>query len=187
MDIKNTLKQRGIETRIVPCELEVAFSEVSVDNEEILRKEYIALSQHRYGSIAQWLNKNKSKNRTEDTDEVLLELLIELYQKVENIEQMLLHKEARYIPLEYEGLANFVWHNVMCMPLDAFNEGQRYYLRIFLPIFPQRYVGIFARSVATRIVVFEQIHHNDLSDFDSFVAQMERLMILDSKSLSKEQ
>lgn len=184
MDIKEILQAQGIQTRIVPCEIEVAFAKAK-ENLEAYRKEFVALSQHRYGSITQWLNKNKSKNRLEDTDEVLLELLVELYQKVENIEQILLNKSFAYVPLSGEGIANFVGHSVLCMPENVFEKGQEYYLRIFLNAFPKRYVGIFAKAIDEKIVVFTQIHQSDVVDFDSFVAQMERLMILDSKSAMK--
>ncbi|WP_230197917.1 hypothetical protein [Helicobacter cinaedi] len=184
MDIKGILQAQGIQTRIVPCEIEVAFAKAE-ENLEAYRKEFIALSQHRYGSITQWLNKNKSKNRLEDTDEVLLELLVELYQKVENIEQILLNKSFAYVSLSGEGIANFVGHSVLCMPENVFEKGQEYYLRIFLNAFPKRYVGIFAKAIDERIVVFTQIHQSDVVDFDSFVVQMERLMILDSKSALK--
>ncbi|STP09550.1 hypothetical protein [Helicobacter cinaedi] len=184
MDIKGILQAQGIQTRIVSCEIEVAFAKAK-ENLEAYRKEFVALSQHRYGSITQWLNKNKSKNRLEDTDEVLLELLVELYQKVENIEQFLLNKSFAYVPLSGEGIANFVGHSVLCMPENVFEKGQEYYLRIFLNAFPKRYVGIFAKAIDERIVVFTQIHQSDVVDFDSFVAQMERLMILDSKSAMK--
>ncbi|WP_231900557.1 hypothetical protein [Helicobacter cinaedi] len=184
MDIKGILQAQGIQTRIVPCEIEVAFAKAE-ENLEAYRKEFIALSQHRYGSITQWLNKNKSKNRLEDTDEVLLELLVELYQKVENIEQILLNKSFAYVSLSGEGIANFVGHSVLCMPENVFEKGQEYYLRIFLNAFPKRYVGIFAKAIDERIVVFTQIHQGDVVDFDSFVVQMERLMILDSKSALK--
>lgn len=184
MDIKGILQAQGIQTRIVPCEIEVAFAKAE-ENLEAYRKEFIALSQHRYGSITQWLNKNKSKNRLEDTDEVLLELLVELYQKVENIEQILLNKSFAYVSLSGEGIANFVGHSVLCMPENVFEKGQEYYLRIFLNAFPKRYVGIFAKAIDERIVVFTQIYQGDVVDFDSFVVQMERLMILDSKSALK--
>ena len=185
MDIKGILEQCGIYTRIVPCELEVAFSKLDEANQATFNKEFVTLAQHRYGSIAQWLNKLKSKKATEDTDEVLLELLVELYQKVENIEQILLNKTTQYIPLAFEGIAHFVGHNVLCMPSNVFEEGEEYYLRIFLPIFPQRYIGIFASAIHKQIVKFERIHHKDTGHFDSFVVQMERLAILDSKRLQK--
>ncbi|TLD97775.1 hypothetical protein LS71_003320 [Helicobacter jaachi] len=186
MDIKQILQAHNIHTRIVPAELQVSFSMLTAANEPVFKKEYVSLSQHRYGSITQWLNKNKSKNRTEDTDEVLLELLVELYQKVENIEQILYNRAKQYVPLEHECIADSIGHSVICVPSTAFTEGQKYYLRVFLPVFPQRYIGIFARAIDAQIVVFEHIHQSDMEDFDSFVAQMERSMILDSKSLPKE-
>ena len=163
MDIKGILEQCGIYTRIVPCELEVAFSKIDESNKMACDREFVALSQYRYGSIMQWLNKNKSKNRTQDTDEVLLELLVELYQKVENID--------------------FVGHSVLCMPQDVFEEGAEYYMRIFLPVFPQRYIGIFGSAIHNRIIKFERMHYNDTGDFDNFVAQMERLSILNAKKI----
>ncbi|RDU59056.1 hypothetical protein [Helicobacter marmotae] len=184
MEIRDILMQHGVQTRIVPCELEIAFCALNAENEQACKKEYLSLSQHRYGSIAQWLNKNKS--RIEDTDEVLLELLMELYHKVEHIEQILLDKGTQYLPLPAEGVADFVGHGVVCMPQDVFENGQKYYLRIFLPIFPQRYIGVFAHAISPKIVLFRQIHHKDQVDFDSFVVQMERVMILDSKTSIKE-
>ncbi|WP_334085094.1 hypothetical protein [Helicobacter typhlonius] len=183
MDIKGILEQCGIYTRIVPCELEVAFSKLDESNKMACDREFVALSQYRYGSIMQWLNKNKSKNRTQDTDEVLLELLVELYQKVENIEQMLRNKTTQYLPLDFGGVADFVGHSVLCMPQDVFEEGAEYYMRIFLPVFPQRYIGIFGSAIHNRIIKFERMHYNDTGDFDNFVAQMERLSILNAKKI----
>lgn len=185
MDIKAILAENGIQTRIVPCELNVSFSKLTSDNVEILKKEYIALPQNRYGSIMQWLNKNKAKKRTEETDELLLELLVELYQKVENIERILQNKAIKYVVLDSEVIADSIGHSVLCTSSAAFEANEKYYLRVFLPIFPQRHVGIFARAITSQIVAFEQIQQNDLEDFDSFVAQMERLMILDSKRVKE--
>ena len=185
MEIKGILEQCGIYTRIVPCELEVAFSKLNENNQAAFNKEFVALSHHRYGSITQWLNKNKSRNRMEETDEVLLELLVELYRKVETIEQMLRNKTTQYIPLESESIADFVGHSVLCMPSNVFEVGEEYYLRIFLPIFPERYVSIFASAIHQRIVKFERMHHNDVGDFDNFVDQMERLAIVNAKNLHK--
>lgn len=61
MDIKGILEQCGIYTRIVPCELEVAFSKIDESNKMACDREFVALSQYRYGSIMQWLNKINQK------------------------------------------------------------------------------------------------------------------------------
>lgn len=114
---------------------------------------------------------------------MLLELLVELYQKVENIEQMLRNKTTQYLPLDFGGVADFVGHSVLCMPQDVFEEGAEYYMRIFLPVFPQRYIGIFGSAIHNRIIKFERMHYNDTGDFDNFVAQMERLSILNAKKI----
>lgn len=179
MDIKAILESSGIHTRIVPCELEVSYSMLKHSDEELLKREFITLSQNRYGSITQWLNKNKSKNRTEETDEVLLELLIELYKKLEHIEQLLQNKAANLLTLESSVVANFIGHSIICVPEPCFTKDEDYYIRIFLPIFPQRHIGIFAKAIDEKILSFTQISHNDTSDFDSFVVQMERATILD--------
>lgn len=185
MDIRALLEILGIRTRIAPCELEVAFELVDSDNKEECEKEFMSLAQQRQSAINQWLLRAKSRNRLQDTDEVLLEILIGLYQKVENLEQLLHNKTKHYLELACEGIAHFVGHNVLCMTKASFKEGECYYIRVFLPIFPQRHIGIFAQAVHPQVVRIDRLHHNDVSDFDSFVAERERLAILDSKSLCK--
>lgn len=46
MDIKGILEQCGIYTRIVPCELEVAFSKLDEANQATFNKEFVTLAQH---------------------------------------------------------------------------------------------------------------------------------------------
>lgn len=89
MDFKKLLEELGIQTRIAPCELEIDFSKVNEANKEQFRKEFIALAEQKQGVLNQWLNKLKSKNRMQETDEVLLELLIEIYKKIDRLEQIL--------------------------------------------------------------------------------------------------
>lgn len=187
MDIRVLLEKLDIRTRIAPCELEVLFEKIDSENKSKYEKEFTSLAQQRQSAINQWLMRTKSRNRLQETDEVLLEILVELYQKVENLERMLHNKAREYIKLDSEGVASFVGHNVLCMSKDCFKEQEYYYMRLFLPVFPQRYIGIFAKALHPRVVSIENLHHNDMSDFDSFVADMERLMILDSKSLGKKE
>lgn len=187
MDIRALLEGLGVRTRIAPCELEVSFEKLDSENKSKYEKEFTSLAQQRQSAINQWLMRAKSRNRLQETDEVLLEILVELYQKVESIEQMLQNKTRQYVELDSEGVANYVGHNVLCMSKDCFKERENYYMRVFLPVFPERYIGMFAQAIHPRVVRIENLHHNDMSDFDSFVAEMERLMILDSKSLGKKE
>lgn len=183
MDFKKLLESLNIQTRIAPCELEIDFSKVSEDNEEQFKKEFVALAEQKQGVLNQWLNKLKSKNRMQDTDEVLLELLIEIYKKIDRLEQILDQKAKTYLPLESRAMISHIGHSVLCMSQPTFDEQQDYYLRLFLPIFPQRYVGLFGLALHPQVIRIEHIHTNDAGDFDSLVAERERLMILDSKSL----
>lgn len=183
MDFKKLLEELGIQTRIAPCELEIDFSKVNEANEEQFRKEFITLAEQKQGVLNQWLNKLKSKNRMQETDEVLLELLIEIYKKIDHLEQILDQKTKTYIPLESQEMISHIGHSVLCMPKPTFDEQQAYYLRLFLPIFPQRYIGLFGLALHPQVMRIERIHTNDAGDFDSLVAERERLMILDSKSL----
>lgn len=189
MELKSRLEQLGIHTRLVPCELELAFSRLdstTPQNLEGFEREFRALARERGGSAQEWLNRNKSKNRLEDTDEVLLELLLELYRKVEHIEQILQDKTRRFEKLDSESVAHFVGHGVLCLDKPRLEVGSAYYVRVFLPLFPPRYVGVFARAVDRDIFHLERVHESDSSDFDSYVVECERAMIRDSKSLSKE-
>ena len=135
MDFKSILVQNGIQTRLVPCEIQIAFEQLNTSNEEMFKKEYIALSQNRYGSITQWLNKIKSKNRTEDTDEVLLELLVELYQKVENIEQILNNTATRNLGVWQVRVSLILWGITYYAPLQAYLKQEKSIICVFFCLY----------------------------------------------------
>lgn len=186
MELKSRLENLGIYTRVAPCDLEVAYARLDPSDThraECFEREFQTLAKERLGSVHEWLNRNRSKNRLEDTDEVLLELLVELYKKVEHIEQILQNKTRTFENLDSQGRANSIGHGVLCFALPCLQVGEEYYLRVFLPLFPPRYVGVFARAVSEDIVRLERIHKADITDFDSYVVECERAMIRGSKSL----
>lgn len=181
MDFKQILNNANIQTRLVACTLNAELSKCTESNKAELEKEFAFLSQKRLDSITQWLNKMKSKAKTQDSDEVVLEMLSAIYQKLEALERKIDNKQEQHLKLESSVNLSFIGHSVLCFASSILEEQQTYYVRMLLPVFPERYIGVFGIAIHSQILHIKQIHSSDLSDFDGFVAQMDRIGILDSK------
>ena len=106
-----------------------------------------------------------------------------MYKKIENLERAIKNEERALPPLANTAKLAFVGHSVLCLKDEQkFDNLGDIYVRMFLPIFPERDIGIFAKVIHPQIAHIQKLHLRDTRGFDSFVVECERAMILDAKS-----
>ncbi|PAF52121.1 hypothetical protein [Helicobacter sp. 13S00477-4] len=166
-DFGETCRKNGFPTRIINYYFEIEYEKYSQKCED----EYLKLCDGGYDSFDNWLTNLKTKNRGDN--DVVLEVLAEIYKKLQSLENLIKHQDQKLIPLENKNFAMALGHGIICAEKSIFELEEEYYLRFKLPIFPERYIGVFGRAFEERIVKITKMHQKDTKDFDMFIANRE--------------
>jgi len=124
------------------------------ENMDGYMREYHQLGQTDDGELSKWLQSVKSKGEANDSDPVLLNLMIELHRKIDNLEKMMKQEK----------------------------EPQKlYYGRLDMPTYPKRDVGIFFEAVTPLLAKIIKIHDRDQRAWNLYVRSRERVLIRELK------
>lgn len=159
----------GIQTRIVSVNIALEYEEI--ENEEKFIAEYTMLD---HSSDNKHLQNLIAKNKNEEAGEAMMEILVEIYQKLINIENQLLSKKQNLIPLKNNDFISALGHGIICIKNANLIPNQDYYMRLKMPIFPERVIGIFAKAFHEEILKITKMHTKDIQDFDAYIAKIER-------------
>ncbi len=165
-DFVEVCQQNGIYTRVVECNLEVEFS--YCDDEARFIKEYDGLC---YDHLQKWFLQLQSKDK--GANPAILEILMELYKKVLEIEKQLKKEKTPLIPLDARGMILALGHEVLWIQDGGLELGATYYLRFVLPNFSDRIMAVFARALSANALLITKMHPKDIQDFDGFVVAKE--------------
>ena len=167
--------------RFVPATLEFFYEEIFDSNKKMFQEEYNKLSEYTNSDIEEWLKKAKAKGLTEDSDKVLITLLVELHKKVDRLESILKNDEDKNIPLQHSSkIVGINFDYIKTKNLD-FLEGKSYYARIVMPTFPKREIPLFIVGISSSIAKINLISQKNLEDWNSFVMSKEREYIRELK------
>lgn len=189
MDYKVLLESLGISTRLGRCHLHLAYEYIQAQKISLYEEEFSTLAIFSEAPILKWIKTMHSKSALGEENVVIIEILTEMYKKLERLEQILTHKEQELLPLAHKAKLRFVGHDALCLDEDQsfgdYKGENAIYVRMFVPFFPERTLGIFARVLHPQVAKIEHIHIKNRTYFDTFVAECERGMILDTKSLQQ--
>ena len=166
-----TTQSLGIQTRIVPCSLELEFAPLQKLDSEKIAKEYQILGEQGSNTISQamgYLHKE-----SDSTNAMIIELLSQIYQKVARIERVVMKTSDEFVALECSASIAAFGHGVICCTEECFGVGDSYYARFVLPNILQRTIGVYANALSPQILQFTSIHSSDVRALDSFIASKE--------------
>lgn len=173
MDFLHLCKELGLETRIARCVLDVEVQEVEEIEGKYLQ-EYIRLNQIEESGIEKWLK--LSKGRDYEGDEVMLELLVEVYKKLERLEQKLSIQQSPLLDLSQRVQTHSIGHGVLCFESEL-EVGRSYYARFDLPVFPSKIIPLFFTMLTPKIAKIIKIGTMHNQSYDSYVVECERMEI----------
>ncbi len=162
---------------LIEAPLHITFELVNDENRERFMKEFKSLSEAESDPIGHWLKIKKAKGETQDSDEVLIELIVELHRKVERLEKMLKGENIDLKPLEKEGeieSINFTHFKFRELSLEP---QELYYGRVELKLYPQREIPIFFKATSETLAEIDKIHDRDEKDWGTYFRARERVMI----------
>ena len=166
--------------RLVPAPISIAFSEVGSDF-EVYNREYHQLSESDDNAINQWLKLAKARGETAETDPVLLNLLVELHNKIDALEMFLKNEEPKRISLSVKAEIESIGFEHFNLKDRLLEEGREYYGRVEMPVHPKRDIGIFFRAQSQTLAHITKIHDRDEREWGAYLTARERVLIREAK------
>jgi len=164
------------DVRLIEAPLEIAFS-VQNSNEIDFEREYIQLSEVENDAIGQWLRNARSKGDSGENDTVVIQLLVELYRKIDHLEQVLLLNAPKRTALAYEGKISRIGYEHFELLEAQFEIGQHYYGRLEMPVHPKREVSFYFEALSPTLAKIVRMHKKDTTDWASHMMARERAII----------
>lgn len=166
--------------RLIPAPLNITFSEVS-QNSELYEREFQQLSAADDDAIGQWIKLAKAKGDTQETDKVLLQLIVELHRKIDNLERLIKEEEAERLELSYQSDIQSIGFEHFELKEPLFETSKKYYGRIMMPVYPKRDVPLFFEAISTTQAQILKMHDRDITEWNAYVTARERIMIRQMK------
>ena len=170
--------------RLVPAPISLVFSEATIDT-EAFEREYQQLSESDDNPINQWLKLAKARGDTSDTDPVLLNLVVELHNKIDALERFLKNEEPVRVSLLHEAQIDSIGFEHFNIAEAMLEEGREYYGRVEMPVHPKRDVGVYFKALSKTLVEITRIHDRDEKEWGSYMTARERVLIREAKEKKK--
>ena len=160
--------------------ISIVFSEAITEN-ELFEREYHRLSESEDNAINQWLKLAKARGDTSDTDPVLLNLVVELHNKIDALEMFLKNEEPVRISLTTEAHIDYICFEYFNLSEELLDTDSEYYGRIDMPVHPKRDVGVFFKAQSPTLAKITRIHDRDEKEWGAYMTARERVLIREAR------
>lgn len=169
-----------MEPRLINAPISLVFSVANVDK-ELFEREYHQLSESEDNAINQWLKLAKARGETSETDPVLLNLVIELHNKIDALEMFLKNEEPTRVSLTAQAQIDSIGFEYFHLSDSLLDEGVEYYGRIEMPVHPKRDVGVFFTAQDDTLAKITRIHDRDEQEWGAYMTARERVLIREAR------
>ena len=163
--------------RFVPAYIKIEFDKLN----ETLKEEFDKLGSESEDPIGQYIKLAKARGETKDTDPILLELLVALHRKVDELTALVKNEKKEFIPLKFKSETNGLGFEYFKIKDSIFEKGIKYYGRLDLPVFPERKVPVIFEGFSENIAKIIHMHERDIKDYNAFIMARERALIREMK------
>jgi hypothetical protein len=170
------------EIRLVTATIDLVYEEVGIDTEKY-ELEFNEISETDDDSIGQWVKHAKVRGETNDNDAVMLNLLVELYRKIDKIELLLTKGAAKRLALTSEAFIESIGLEYIKLNSEGFEAGKRYYGRVEIASFPKREIAFFFEAMDSSLAKIIKMHVRDEKEWGYYMTACERAMIRQLKGL----
>lgn len=168
------------EIRLIPAPIAMVFEDIST-NSEMLEREFNQLNESDEDPIGQWLKLAKARGETNESDPVLLSLMVELHRKIDKLEQILTMNTPNRLVLSHESQIESIGFEHFKLKEEALEKGKRYYGRVEMPVHPKRDIPMFFEALSPSLAKITRIHERDEKEWASYMTARERVMIRQMK------
>ncbi len=162
--------------RFVKAPITIEF-DLKDTNEEAFTREYHQLSESDDDPIAQWLKRAKGRGETSESDPVLLNLIVELHRKIDNLERLIKNEEPERVALISKAMIDSIGYGHFKLKENLLTVGAHYYGRIIMPVHPKHDIVIFFVAEDENIAKVSKIHERDEKEWAAYLTARERVLI----------
>ena len=163
--------------RFVPAYVKIEFDEFN----EKLKEEFDKLGSESEDPIGQYIKLAKARGETKDTDPILLELLVALHRKIDELTALIKNEKKEFIPLRYVSETDGLGFEYFRIKDNLFKKNTKYYGRFDLPVFPERKVPVIFEGFSENIARIIHMHDRDIKDYNAYITARERAIIREMK------
>ena len=167
--------------RLVNAPISISFSESTEENKELFLREYDKATQTDDDPIAQWLKVAKARGETVDSDAVVLNMLIELHRKIDNLEKYIKNEPSALVSLSCSEDIQSIGHEHFKLVKPTLIAGMNYYGRVTMPIHPKRENAIYFTALDTSLAAITKMHTRDEQEWSMYLTARERTLIREMK------
>lgn len=161
---------------LIEAPLEVEF-DIAQSNLQDFEREYDTIGESDDDAIGQWLRVAKAKGETSDSDPVVLHLIVELYRKIDRLEQIITNTAPTYFPLSQKVLISRIGFEHFEIMEPLLEVGKRYYGRIVLPLQNKKVVPLYFEAQSTTLAKIVRVHSRDEKEWGAYAMSKERMKI----------
>jgi len=165
--------------RLIPAPLSIEFEEEKKE----FKTEYDKLGAEIDDPVGQYIKLAKAKGETSDSDKVLLELVVALHRKVDELTNIIKNEKKELLPLKYNEKITDIGYEYFKFKNPILKINEKYYGRINISFFPKREVPIYFIAVDEKVAEILIMHDRDIKDYNAFIASRERAIIREKKGL----
>lgn len=169
-----------MEPRLVKAPISLVFSQASFDK-DLFEREYQQLSESEDNAINQWLKLAKARGETSDTDPVLLNLVVELHNKIDALEMFLKDEVPVRVSLSAQAEIDSIGFEHFNLADSLLDKDVEYYGRIEMPVHPKRDIGVFFIAESSSLARIIKIHERDDKEWSAYMTARERVLIRESR------
>lgn len=164
------------DVRLVDAPISIVY-DLALNNPESYEREFHQMSESDEDPIGQWLKMAKARGETSESDTVVVNLLVELYRKVDKLEQILTMSTPQRLSLVDEAMIESIGFEHFKLKEGNLEAGKHYYGRVEMPIHPKRDIAIFFEAVDTSLAKIIRMHDRDEKEWAIYLTARERVMI----------
>ena len=165
--------------RLIPAPLFIEFEE----DKEGFKDEFDKLGAEIDDPVGQYIKTAKARGETGDTDKVLLELVVALHRKIDELAKLIKEEEKTLLPLKYGVKIEGIGFEYFKLKEPILIPNKKYYGRLEIAFFPQREVPIYFMAVDKQIAEILIMHDRDIKDYNAFITAREKAIIREKRGL----
>ena len=171
------------DVRLVPAAIDLVYEAITGDTKNYDR-EFQQILDIEDDSIGQWMKHSKVRGDGADSDPMVLNLLVELYRKMDRIETLLTKGvNNQYLSLVDKGQIEDIGMEHFKLASDSLEVGKVYYGRVEMPIYPKRIIPFYFEALNPSLAIITRIHVRDREEWAYYMTARERVMIRQIKGL----
>ncbi len=167
--------------RLIPAPISLEFSKLSDGRDEEFEREFHQLSDSDEDPISQWLKLARARGETRDTDDVLLNLMVELHRKIDNLEMTIKGEKPKRVQLDIHADIDSIGFEHFHIKDSILEKDAIYYGRVKMPVHPKRDVAIYFKALDSSLVEIIKMHERDEKEWGSYMTARERVLIRQAK------